>query len=444
MQDELRDLSYQQFFYFSPWGSKHAAMTFDHHMPDLNVDAFKLAVCQLVERHEILRTIFVRVNDEVKQKVIPVASFKLEFIVHETAVSDSEMTQLLFSEKSKTFDIDTPNFFTVKIYRLRRGGYMVLFTMHHGLSDSYSAGVFKDELTQLYGAILSKRPSNLGRPPFQYSDFSRWQKDFVDSREGHVHREYWLKRLTGFNPEVQFNATGAFNASPEDIGRCFSITGTMEETLYKQLDRFQKKNRLSRAIVLMGAFTILINRLTSQQDISLFVPFSARESKYFGDLDCRSLIGCFVSALLVRHYIDKSRRILDYLREAQENFINDLSFASYPLSRLLHELPDQSVGSDFLDSIVYFNYHNYEYLREITYGKEEMESPGNKLVAIPGPGKLGMDIMEFKNCLRMTLRLSQTVFTEAQAVKTRDLYFSILKKIVNDQAIDVALAGEPA
>jgi hypothetical protein len=439
--NDISELSYNQLFYFSEWVLEYVAVIFDYEFAQLDIAAFTWAVNQLIERHEILRTIFVRIDGKIKQKALSASELDFEVAMQETIVRDNEMNSIFKAERLTKFNISIPRFFFVKIYKLEKGSYKVLFTMHHAITDSYSAGIFKYEIAELYAEALGKTSSKLGSLPAQYRDFSSWQRNFLNSPDGIRHREYWQARLSGFIPEAKFPSCPHLNKDTNDS--CIFSQRVIDGEFYEEINRVLKKNIITRASLLMGVLFLMLSLLNDQEDITILVAASERDSKHYDSLNVRALIGCFANALFIRNLIKKGQTAIEYLKEVQNNFLTDLSFASYPIGKLIGELPNIIPTTAFLESIVYYNYHNYGYLKELIYTAEELERDGKKASIEPGRCIFGLVVFEFKNCLKLSYRLKQDVFDEVQAIKINDLYFSILKRVIKNPQLLIKQLSDP-
>jgi len=188
---------------------------------------------------------------------------------------------------------------------------------------------------------------------------------------------------------------------------------------------------------------LLVSRLRNLDEVTLFVPVSGRDSKYYGSLDISGLIGYFVNSLLVRSVIPQQQPVIEYLQEVQQGFLDDLSFDAYPIEKLIHELPGIEPAT-FLRSRVAFNYHNYTYLNEHDYTIKEGEKRGVVTYKEPAQPLMGVVVREYRNCLRLELIFDHRRFAPARALQITDLYFSLLQQIIDASQTQVGTIIENA
>ena len=111
----------------------------------------------------MLRTRFVLAGGEVVQRIDPsgpVALPVVDLASLPAAAREAEARRLAVAEARRPFDLDRELPFRVSVLRLAAEDHVVLATMHHVVSDGWSAGILIRELSTLYA---SSPPA--GRPP---------------------------------------------------------------------------------------------------------------------------------------------------------------------------------------------------------------------------------------------------------------------------------------
>jgi amino acid adenylation domain-containing protein len=433
---KLGDLSYNQCSYLVDWENKNSITFFALELAYVEVDAFKRAVNKIIKRHEILRTVFVNVNGTVKQRVLPEEGLNFEIAEPAIVFSAEEMNSIIAKEKTTKFDLHRFPLFSIKMCKPHKGNYLICCTMHHIISDGFSGGILQDEIIQIYLEKISELKPLL----FQYRDFVDRQRRFVDSSEGSEHKEYWLNKLKGFDPAIKW-----YSSSEVIKKHNYSIhtTELINGVFHDEIKYFAKENRLTQSVLLMGALTLLLKQLSDQNDITLSTAASGRHSKYYQGLDVSALIGLFVNTLLVRNIIKNEKSVIDYLHEVQNNFLDDLSYETYPFGKLINELPGIN-HSEFSNTKVTYNYHNYTYLKESNYAIEETDNK-RKLENKPlGEFSLSLAVMEYNNCLKLDFAFNGNLISHEHALEIRDCYFSILRQIVyNPQLLIRQMKEQP-
>ena len=118
----------------------------------------------LPERHESLRTVFITIDGEPKQKILPVeeTDFTLEEIDLRNS-GDNEITvrELANADADKPFNLSGWPLFRTRLIRLEDEKYVVLLNIHHIISDALSMMVILEEIITLYDAAGNGRENSL-------------------------------------------------------------------------------------------------------------------------------------------------------------------------------------------------------------------------------------------------------------------------------------------
>ncbi|MCA1636706.1 MAG: condensation domain-containing protein, partial [Acidobacteria bacterium] len=121
----------------------------------LDVAALERCVNEVTRRHESLRTVLVEVDGQPMQVVNPHARFTLP-VINLGSLSDSareaEARRLAEEEARRPFDLSRGPLVRAALVRLSDRRHMLLFTMHHIVSDGWSMGVLLREVSTLYRA----------------------------------------------------------------------------------------------------------------------------------------------------------------------------------------------------------------------------------------------------------------------------------------------------
>jgi hypothetical protein len=136
-----------------------------------------------VERHEALRTTFVLVDGEPRQRITPAEESRFQLLEHDlTASADPGRGAegLRDEEASAPFDLEQGPLIRGRLIQVAPDDHVLLVTMHHIVSDGWSMGVMTRELSTLYGAFSRGEPDPLPPLPVQYADYAVWQRRWVE------------------------------------------------------------------------------------------------------------------------------------------------------------------------------------------------------------------------------------------------------------------------
>ncbi|HLP61230.1 MAG TPA: amino acid adenylation domain-containing protein, partial [Candidatus Deferrimicrobium sp.] len=115
---------------------------------NLNRGAFEKTVEIIVRRHEILRTTFITVNGEPKQKIHHYEDLDatVDYIdLRKEKDGEKTIKTLMDKEKNTPFNLETGPLFRIRMLHAEENRILVLYTLHHIISDGWSMDVMKNE-----------------------------------------------------------------------------------------------------------------------------------------------------------------------------------------------------------------------------------------------------------------------------------------------------------
>ena len=153
---------------------------------ELDIPQLEEAFNRIIERHEILRTVFPSQDGQPQQEILNHLDFKLERM--DVRGGEGKAREICQTEATMPFDLARGPLIRGKVIRVDEDEHILMLNMHHIISDGWSMGVLIKEL----GLILEGRRPEPAPLPIQYADYSVWQRRWLD--EGGVLNEqlaYW-------------------------------------------------------------------------------------------------------------------------------------------------------------------------------------------------------------------------------------------------------------
>ena len=261
---------------------------------DLNVAALGAALGAITARHEVLRTRLVAGPDGVAHQVIdPPAPFPLP-VADTSAAPDpaAAATALITADAAVPFDLAAGPLIRATLIRLGAGEHILALSLHHVVSDDWSAGILRRELAVLYQAFRRGEPDPLPPLAVQYADFAIWQRRWLagDVLEGQL--TYWRQQLTGApalelptdrpRPPVRTTAGAMvrFSVPPQSAAGLRAVA---------------RDNGVTMFMTLLAAYAVLLGRYGGQDDVVVGSVVANRNRA-----ETEDLIGFFVNTLVMR------------------------------------------------------------------------------------------------------------------------------------------------
>nr|WCB70648.1 NRPS modules 1-3 [Corallococcus coralloides] len=313
----------------------------------LDVAALARAVEALALRHESLRTTFSEDDSGVLQHVQPPGSVTLDVVdLTGDAEPEAAMRALGARESTRAFDLARGPLFRATLARLAREDHALLVAMHHIISDGWSLGVLTRELSALYNAFRDGQPSPLPELPVQYTDYSRWQRQWLTGDVLEAQLSYWKEKL-GDNREVLELPTDR-PRPPRQTFRGAMETVVLEEELSSRLLAFGRREGGTLFMTLLTGFLALLARYTGHEAVSVGVPIANRRRT-----EVEGLIGFFVNTLVLRTDVTGGtfRELFERVkREALEAY----SYQDLPFEQLVGELaPERDLSHSPLFQVMF-------------------------------------------------------------------------------------------
>src|SRR5262249_37911807 len=108
-----------------------------------------------------------------------------------------EIVRLLADDTHRPFDLEAGPLMWGLLIRLDDEVYALAITMHHIVSDGWSMGVFRRELSTLYVAFARGAGDPLPALPLQYADYAIWQRQWLAGDVLEPQAAYWTATLAG-------------------------------------------------------------------------------------------------------------------------------------------------------------------------------------------------------------------------------------------------------
>ncbi|HEY5758595.1 MAG TPA: condensation domain-containing protein, partial [Steroidobacter sp.] len=251
----------------------------------LHESALREALNALVERHEALRTVFEAVEGELRQSIAATGRFGLQTSSLLDVPADHRADTLrshALSEAKSPFDLRTGPLIRGHLLQLEPERHVLLLTMHHIVSDGWSLGVFIRELAETYQASSEGRAPRLPALSIQYADYAQWQRSWLQGDSQQQQVAYWRTRLAGINGQLDLPTDRKRPATQSYRGATVGVV--IDAQLTSQLKGFAQAHDMTLFMVLYAAWTMLLARLSGQEEVIVGTPIANRRRPEFEGL----------------------------------------------------------------------------------------------------------------------------------------------------------------
>ena len=295
----------------------------------LNVSYLEKSICKVVERHEILRTIFPEINGTPVQVVTNAKPTLQQVNIEHFPIEkrNEEFQRWRQDEARRPFTTDAP-MLRISLLRLTYREYHLVVVMHHIISDGWSLGIFFKELGEIYIKLLLGGSGELLDLPFQYGDYARWQIESFNDSDTQRNIEYWKEKLSGNLPVLELPTDRPRRPVQSSNGavQVFKFSKEIKESLY----RLEKKYSVTLFMILLTAFKILLHRYTTQTDIIIGTPIANRKLP-----ELESLIGLFVNTLVLRTNLSGDPTVIELLTRIRDVVLEAHEHQDFPFEKIV-------------------------------------------------------------------------------------------------------------
>ena len=273
----------------------------------LEVDHFRTAWDRVVERFDIFRGLYLRLEADQPLLVIR-KRVTLPWHVEDLR-SLSEAEREAHFERYRTADRTAPFDFAktppmrMALFRTDETRFRFLWCYHHVCSDGWSTPIVVQSLLTHYFALLANDIPQLPPAP-SYQTFISW----LLRQDRQLAVNFWQKYLKGFREPIRLKIDpGQMGPKTMVADRHFLHLSTQFTDALQDLAR---QNRMTANIICQAAWALLLAHHSGQRDVVFGCVVSGRPSDLKG---VEHMVGPFVNSQPVRVDIDPDAALLPWL-----------------------------------------------------------------------------------------------------------------------------------
>ncbi|WPD23245.1 MAG: amino acid adenylation domain-containing protein [Candidatus Electrothrix scaldis] len=394
----------------------------------LHIEALRQTFILLTERHQSLRMRF------------PDTAGTVEILPPYDPLSVTDMADLSADEKSaamrerirkhavRPFDLETGPLLRLELLILGEQEHVLLFNMHHIISDGWSIGILLREWTEIHTALAEEREPELRPLPVQYSDYVAWQRQSLNEDVVERRLARWTEELTGAPQLLELPTDHP--RPPVQSYRGAHLESRIDADLTAWLHELGMKKNSTLFMTLLAVFGVLLHKYSGQDDILIGSPTANRTQSQIEDL-----IGFFVNTLVLRARFEKGMSFSALLAQVRRTALEAFAYQDLPFERLVERLaPERSLSCSPLFQVM-FALQNNEEGELVLPGLEtellEQDFPTAKF-------DLTLNAAERDGGLILHWEYAVDLFEEATIRRMSEHFAVLLKGIVEQPEVDIS------
>ena len=283
------------------------------------------AFSALIRRHESLRTSFCMIDGIPVQRIHPHVPFAVEYFDPSPDIPEVINTFI------RPFDLSTAPLIRVGIIEEGEGTGVLMADMHHVISD----GVSRELLIREFGLLFDGKEAIPTELRIQYKDFAVWQTSLLNSTDINHNRKdrktFWMEQLDGEIPVLNLPCDLPRPSVQSFEGSTFRMK--LDGTVSADLRNLAVEENVSLFILIVSMFSLLMSRLSGQEDIIVGSPLAGRNHA-----DLHHIIGMFVNTIVIRSYPTGTNTFESYLQQVRETTLAVFGNQDYPFEELVEQL----------------------------------------------------------------------------------------------------------
>ncbi|MEW1723450.1 amino acid adenylation domain-containing protein [Streptomyces sp. NPDC093109] len=312
----------------------------------IDAAAVQRALTGIVARHEALRSRLTLAEAEspdgggsgsggdgdgggARQTVMPPSQVELDV----RRVKPSQLHAAMVAAATRPVSLVRPPLLRATLLELAEDDTVLVVAIHHAVIDGWCFALLDTEFSALYRAALDGTPSPLPDLPLQFGPYAREQRRTDAGGRGGREESmaYWRETLQGAPGESSFPTD---RPRPAVLGaRGDRVEFTLGAELGAGVRGLARRTRSTPFTVLATALTVLLSRLSGQDDVVIGTPVSHRDEEIL-----EPMIACLSDILPLRQRIPADVSFAGLTARTKERVWGAVAHRDIPYARLVREL----------------------------------------------------------------------------------------------------------
>ena len=383
---------------------------------DLDIEKFRAAWENVIERHEVLRSVFLWRDDmEPVQAVVSQCGDWWNVVERPASIE-----AFLEEDRNKGFDLTTPPLQRFTLLVGADNDYHFVWSFHHLLLDGWSATRVMSEVMAVYDALSDGREIQpVPAAPFRL--FIEW----LAGQDRQQAETFWRSYLQGFRSPSSLAIEAPAGRKP--LAKSYRETvRSVDAAAVDAWREFARKNQLTLNTLMQGAWAMLLGRYSGEDDVVFGATASVRPPEISG---VESMIGLLINTLPVRVPLDGSQEVGEWLRRLQREQAELREF-SYSALLDVHGWSEVPRSRSLFESIVVFE--NYPVSDAVTGATSSLTfGDGESFERTNFPLTL---LVSFGRQVRLLVDYDASRFDGGAIAAMLDHYVALLESLTRDAA----------
>jgi len=297
----------------------------------LDADALRSALDRIVMRHDVLRTRFELQDGVAVQRMdASVAGWPLEIVDLSEEPTEARLEARLDAAAAAGYDPANARLVRGVLCRLSDDDHMLWLGLHHLVTDGRSLDLLREELFAQYERLRRTDLPALPPLPLQYADYAAWQQEGLQSEGVAADLAFWKDHLAGAPASITLPFDRPRPPVQEYPGGQVDLV--LDEHAGGALRAAARRHCCTPFVIALAAWSLLLARLSAQDDMVVGVPVSNRPAEF------DAVLGMFVDTLALRIRLEPGMTGAGLVAQVAAAVHAGLAHQRLPFDRLVEAL----------------------------------------------------------------------------------------------------------
>ncbi len=331
--------------------------------------------CKLIEKHEILRTVFELIEGEPFQKILPPYIFSIP-VTNYIGLKKKDQKKII-SDRLKTikevsFEVEKTPLFRAEILKFSITDNVLVFCSHNMILDKWAQRILFKDFVDIYNELKRNPDFEIKKPKASYKDYSFLEKENLNEAALIKRLDFWKDKFDGFSNKQLIPADSIRpNKRPKTRG---GIPYTFSLEFSEKLRQFSELQNVSLFITMITAFKVMLSTYSKQYDICIGT--STINNFYQG---YQEVLGVTLNTIPLRSSFNYDSSLLEALNHVKKTCLDAYACGDTPFEKIVDTVcPDRKFNPQalfrYMFSFIDFPIRNMSLLdAEIEIIKEHSE-----------------------------------------------------------------------
>ena len=284
---------------------------------ELDIEPVKKSLKALMQRHDILRTVFI--HEKVKRPVqVVMKERKIDFTYEDVgsvktkAEREARVKEIKEQDRQRPFVLSKDVLIRVTVVKLARDEYEFTWSHPHIIMDGWCMGIIIGEYLEIYRSFLENRPPDLA-PVKPFKSYIQW----LGKRDIRESLAYWTSYLEDYNapafiPRLETRTSGGGGFDRQRV----TILLTTEQT--SALNNLVGKNSVTINTLVQTAWGLVLGKYKGERDVIFGAVVSGRPAEIKG---VERMIGLFLNTVPMRIRVRERENFIELMRRVQQEIL---------------------------------------------------------------------------------------------------------------------------